>query len=894
MNEETLFIEALEIRDPAERIAYLDRVCAGDAAVRSRLERLLEQHEKAGHFLERPAASATETYGQTPENGAGSRISRELIGARIGPYKLLEQIGEGGMGTVFKAEQQEPIHRLVALKVIKAGMDSLQVISRFDAERQALAIMDHVNIARVFDGGTTETGRPYFVMELVTGLPITKYCDDNHLTPRERLELFVPVCQAIQHAHQKGIIHRDVKPSNVMIATYDGRPVPKVIDFGVAKAIEPTAVERTRFTQHGSIVGTPEYMSPEQAELNPQGIDTRSDIYSLGVLLYELLTGSTPLSHKHLKNAAYAEILRIIREEEPPKPSTRLSGSGESLASISAQRHTEPSKLTKLVRGELDWIVMKCLEKVPNRRYETANGLAADIQHYLSDEPVLACPPSRSYRFQKFARRNKVALVTSSLVAAALVAGTSVAIWQAVVATRAKQDALDAAAETRIERDKAVTLKARADEGAAIALAVNTFLLDDLLAEAAPEQNARDRRVTVEELLARAAKKIDGRFEQQPVIEAAIRQTIGVTYRKMGDNAAALPHLERALTIRRTILGPEHFDTITTMNSLGVLHWARSDYAQAEPLLAKALEIFRRELGEANPHTLATMNNLALVYKGQGQNAKAEPLFVKVWEIRSRLSGSENIESLTVMNNLATVYDDMKQFEKAESLYRQGLEVGRRELTETHPFTINAMHNLGLFYGEQKRYAEAVPLSVKALELSLRVLGEKHDNTIAALNNVASLYREQGQHAKAEPYYLQLLDIRRRVSGNQHVTTLIAMNRLATTQVALGQFDKAEVLLRESLAIREDRRPDEWETFHTKSMLGQSLLGLKRYPDAEPFLLAGYEGIKLREAKLSKQNRSYLTDALDRVVQLYDAWGKKDKADEWRTKAEAIKKADKK
>lgn len=895
MNEESLFIEALEIRDPSERIAYLDRVCAGDAAARIRLERLLEQHEKAGHFLEQPAAArATETFDPTAMAEQTSRQSPESVGTRIGPYKLLQQIGEGGMGTVFMAEQLEPIQRKVALKVIKAGMDSRQVIARFEAERQALAIMDHVNIARVFDGGTTEAGRPYFVMELVTGVPITKYCDDNHLTPRDRLELFVPVCQAIQHAHQKGIIHRDVKPSNVLITLYEGRPVPKVIDFGVAKAIEQTAIERMGFTQLGTIVGTPEYMSPEQAEINPQGVDTRSDIYSLGVLLYELLTGSTPLSQKRLKNAAYAEILRIIREEEPPKPSTRLSGSGEALASISAQRDTEPSKLTKLVRGELDWIVMKCLEKDRSRRYETANGLASDVQRYLNDESVQACPPTRKYRFQKFARRNKVALLTSALVAAALVAGTSVAIWQAVLATRAKQEALAAAAETRIERDNAVTQKARADEGAAITMAVNQFLLDDLLAEAAPEQNPRARKVTVEELLARAAKKIEGRFEKQPIIEAAIRLTIGITYRKMGDNAAALPHLERALTIRRNILGDEHLDTIFVKNSLGVLHWARFDYAQAEPLLMNALEVYRRDLGEEHDLTLTTTNNLALVYKGQGQNAKAVPLFEKVWGIRSRLWGPDSIDSLTVMNNLATAYDDLGQFEKAESLYRKCLDIGRRELTADHPFTVNAMHNLGQFYREQKRYAEAEPLSVKALELSLRVLGEKHDNSIAALVNVSSLYREQGQHAKAEPHYLKLLEVRRLVLGNQHVYTLITMNRLAATEIALGHFDKAEALLRESLAIREEKRPDEWETYHTKSLLGQSLLGMKRYSDAEPFLLAGYEGIKQREAKLSKQNRSYLTDSMERVVQLYDAWGKKDQADEWRKKRDRELPADKK
>src|SRR5215218_4861793 len=312
----------------------------------------------------------------------------EGAGAVIGPYKLLQQIGEGGMGTVFMAEQTRPVLRKVALKVIKPGMDSRQVVARFEAERQALAMMDHANIARVFDGGATEAGLPYFVMELVQGVPITKYCDDNRLTPRERLELFVPVCQAIQHAHTKGIIHRDIKPTNVLVTLYDGRPVPKVIDFGVAKAVDQKLTDRTLFTQYGTLVGTLEYMSPEQAEASGLGVDTRSDVYSLGVLLYELLTGSTPLTRTRLKEAAYAEVLRMIKEEEPPRPSTRLSDSGAALASISARRHREPASLTRLVRGELDWIVMKTLEKDRGRRYETASAFAADLRRYLNDEPV--------------------------------------------------------------------------------------------------------------------------------------------------------------------------------------------------------------------------------------------------------------------------------------------------------------------------------------------------------------------------------------------------------------------------------------------------------------------------------------------------------------------------
>jgi serine/threonine protein kinase len=415
---EVIFQAALEKGSAEERAAYLEQACQGDSALRQQVERLLSAQHQLGSFLEQPAAAeAGATSDAVPggSDGPTGLPASEGPGSRIGPYKLLQQIGEGGMGVVYMAEQEEPVRRRVALKIIKPGMDSQQVLARFEAERQALALMDHQNIARVLDAGTTTGGRPYFVMELVKGVPITKFCNEQHLTPRERLELFVPVCQAIQHAHQKGIIHRDVKPSNVLVALYDGKPVPKVIDFGVAKAVEQRLTERTLFTQLGQVVGTVEYMSPEQAELNQLDIDTRSDIYSLGVLLYELLTGTTPLERQKLRSAAFTEMLRMIREEEPPRPSTRLSASGDKLPTISAQRKTEAAKLARLVRGELDWIVMKALEKDRARRYETANGFARDIERYLADEPVSACPPSARYRLGKFVRRHKAGLAVAGL-----------------------------------------------------------------------------------------------------------------------------------------------------------------------------------------------------------------------------------------------------------------------------------------------------------------------------------------------------------------------------------------------------------------------------------------------------------------------------------------------
>src|SRR5215468_1508257 len=421
--EQSIFLAAVELPTPAERAAYLKGACGADPALLANVRELLAAYENGDGFLDRPP----------PNAAVDEQPVTERPGTVIGPYKLMEQIGEGGFGQVFVAEQQHPVRRRLALKIIKPGMDSAQVIARFEAERQALAMMDHQNIAKVFDASTTESGRPYFVMELVHGIPITQFCDANQLTPRQRLELFVPVCQAIQHAHQKGIIHRDLKPSNILVTMYDDKPVPKVIDFGVAKAVEHRLTEKSVYTQFGTLVGTFEYMSPEQAEMNAFGVDTRSDVYSLGVLLYELLTGTTPLQRKRLREAAFDEVRRIIKEEEPQRPSVRLSTSG-ALAKVAEARKTEPAKLTRLMRGELDWVVMKCLEKDRSRRYDTASGLARDVERYLKDDPVEARPPSSWYRFTKMVRRNRTALRVAGVVAGVVVVGTAATLWQASLA----------------------------------------------------------------------------------------------------------------------------------------------------------------------------------------------------------------------------------------------------------------------------------------------------------------------------------------------------------------------------------------------------------------------------------------------------------------------------
>ena len=545
-NAKVFFGRAIQIASVNERTAYRGQACNGDRTLPVEAEALVQALETTDDL--RSVSSAAEAA----PTMAHEEI-RESPGTVIGPYKLLEQIGAGGMGVVYMADQQTPVHRRVALKIIKPGMDTHQVIARFEAERQALALMDHHNIARVLDAGATESGRPYFVMELVRGIPITEYCDQNCLSVQERLNLFVQICHAAQHAHQKGIIHRDIKPSNVLVTLHDGRPVPKVIDFGVAKATNQQLTDKTLFTNFAQMIGTPLYMSPEQAEMTGLDVDTRTDIYSLGVLLYELLTGTTPFDQNRIRRAAYDEIRRIIREEEPPQPSTRISTLGETRTVMAAHRQVDANRLRQLVRGDLDWIVMKALEKDRTRRYETANGLARDIVRYLGDQPVEACPPSTTYRFRKFARRNRMALTTAGLVSVALMLGTLLSTWQAVRATRAEHLA-DArlAAECEAHHDAEA---ARASEAAQRKVALDQQKIAEKNRAEAEQQRARTEanfqkaRAAIDEYLALvyASKQLDA-----PALQPLREELLGPAlrfYEGFATEHANVPALRAELAV---------------------------------------------------------------------------------------------------------------------------------------------------------------------------------------------------------------------------------------------------------------------------------------------------------------------------------------------------------
>ncbi len=726
----SIFISAVEDYAPDQWDTFLDDACREDVALRQRVELLLRAHQGEDSFLDR---------GDVDE--APATIDRPIAegpGTVIGPYKLLQQIGEGGFGVVFMAEQGRPVRRRVALKVIKPGMDTREVIARFEAERQALAMMDHPNIAKVHDAGATENGRPYFVMELVQGVSITVYCDQCNLTTNERLELFISVCQAVQHAHQKGVIHRDIKPTNVLVAIQDGRPTPKIIDFGVAKAISQRLTEHTLMTAFAQIVGTPLYMSPEQAELSPLGVDTRSDIYSLGVLLYELLTGTTPFDRGRLHAASYDELRRIIREEEPPPPSARISTLAADLAStVADHRRTDARRLRQTVRGELDWIVMKCLEKDRNRRYETAGSLSRDIEHYLHDEPVQACPPSAAYRLKKFIRRNKVGVFASSAVVIAVVAGLALAMAGFVQARRQAQiSAAEAAKATAISE-----------------------LLQTALQSANPDQ-AKGPDYTVRQLLDDFAGGLADQLAGQPDVEADIRATIGNAYRRLVLFDLAAAQYEAALALCRRADGPGQAKYAEILVDYAQNLAEQRRFADAERTAREAVETYRRAGISGRPLVKALwILQLQLATKTQIVNEQAvaraafaeEQAVVEEALAIAGADGTEYPELANILHRHAPLMSIQGDHAGAEEWARRAVDMHRRLHGNEHPETAYGLADLGRVLMDRKKYPEAESAFREALAIFGRYYKDENWTVIKSVRDELNrAIRAQGDAAGTE------------------------------------------------------------------------------------------------------------------------------------------------
>ena len=814
----------------AERESVLDRHCAGDDMLKQRILAMIAAAED-DQFLGQPTSEGLDelTLESLPTPKARGALSAENSGQEIGRYKLLEQIGEGGFGSVWAAEQREPVRRRVALKIIKLGMDTKQVIARFEAERQALAMMDHPNIAKVFDAGTSETGRPYFVMELVKGVPILDYCDTEKLDTRARLKLFNTVCNAIQHAHQKGIIHRDIKPSNVLITLHDGVPVPKVIDFGIAKATNAELTSKTVYTEHRQLIGTPAYMSPEQAEMSGLDIDTRSDIYSLGVLLYELLTGTTPFSIEELMSKGFAEMMRIIREEEPHRPSTRLSSLGEIGTRTALQRGADVRKLNLLIRGDLDWIVMKCLEKDRTRRYETASGLAADIVRHLSDEPVLAGPPSVGYKLRKLVRRNRGQVIAGGVIVAAVVLGLIGTIWGLI----------ESRAQAKLAQRRGDHLQLVVDfQSEQFGTVVPELMGADLrsaIIEAAPEEARTQLQLILSEIdftgigvdalrqhiFDPSFRKIEEQFSDQPLVRAQLYHALGERLLELGlldpaENAATLAVQIRTETLgasepltldsatlqacvlllkgafedaerlfreveahRRRVLGDEHPDTLRSIASVGQVLNERTELAEAETVLRASVEAYRRVLGGQHEDTLAAINWLAQVLRARGSYDEAEALYLEALEGRRAVFGDNDHATIQSINNLGALYLDLDRCNEAEEQFRQAHEAWSLVSGTRHPDTLTAFSNLGM------------SILYQAMDLRLgRVKGvNPGDDPDALLDESEGIFRAA-------------LEESRRTLGDAHPDTLRVMGGLALTLKARGQLDESAELQEDILKAR--------------------------------------------------------------------------------------------
>lgn len=871
-----LYHLALE-REEGQRAAFLAEECDGDSALRDEVASLLTQVTGPTLFLE---VAAVEVAAKDLAYSAGAAGYSHP--AAIGRYRIVRLLGEGGMGAVYEAEQDEP-RRTVAVKVIRFGSATPNQMRRFRQESQALARLQHPGIAQIYESNTADTGfgpQPYFAMELIRGLPLQEYADKHQLNTRQRLDLIVKVCDAVQHAHQRGLIHRDLKPGNILV---DETGQPKVLDFGVARVTQADGggpdLQPSMLTALGQIVGTLAYMSPEQVLGDPLEVDTRSDVYALGVILYELLAGRLPYdaNQRDLPQAVH-----MIREQEP----------------------VALGNINRSYRGDVETIVEKALEKDKSRRYASASDLGADIERYLRNEPITARPPSASYQLKKFGLRHRGLIAALAAIFIVLVAGIAVA----------------------------TTMALRAREAEAEARAVSDFLQNDVLEQAGSSAQAEANstpspHLEVRTALDRAAARIPGKFAKQPLVEASIRQTIGNAYDDLGFYDEAARQDELALAIRRRVLGAADPETQRSLDRLAVVYRLQGQYAKAEPLRQELLHVRERLLGDNHPDTLDAMNNLALLYRYEGKNALAEPLYIRAVE-GIRLRKLVNAQSVGTESNLAQLYNDEGKYAEAEKLFEEALAGAPSAYGPDAPGTFTIMNNLALLYSDQGQLARAEQLQRQAFEGDSRVEGADHPSTMMDLGNLARIYRNEGKYAEAETAFKRVLETMRRVLGEDRPPTLTTMNLLGTVkyyegdypaaeqlfvraldgqrrvlgnhpstanslvwlgrdQLKQGKTEQAERSFREAVTMYQKVNPAGWQRYSAESFLGQALAEERKYGDAESPLLSGYQGMLERRNKIPAASKPDLTSAGEQIVQMYDKWPKPDKAAEWRARVHA-------
>ena len=879
--------EAVMDLPPTERAAILDADCGEDRALRAEIDSLLRHHDAESPILSDQQIG----IGLRAARGSEPVVDLDKLPEHIGPYRILRVLASGGMGTVYEAHQEQPVRRRVALKVIKLGMDTREVVARFDHERQTLAMMDHPNIARVFDAGVTTAGRPYFVMELCPGETITAYCDKQRLSIHDRLALFVQICQAVQHAHQKGIIHRDLKPSNIVVTAHGGRPHVRVIDFGIAKAMTGQSPDLTMQGETRPFIGTPDYMSPEQAD-GGRDIDTRADVYSLGVLLFELLTGRTPFAEHRLHHASFLEIQRVIREVEPIRPSSRLRRAAQARSDSNSVAKADPQalSLSLLLRGELDWIVLKAIEKDRQRRYDSAGHLCADVERYLAGDIVLAAPPSQAYRFRKFVARHRPLVFGLAAALAALIIGLCGTLWQAGVARREASVARARSEELRQVADLQAELLGQidvTDAGARLFDSLGRRFDAESARSGLSEADIASRRESFDRQLGRinptdvASELIDNtllkpaitamrkQLADQPAILAALQQTLAGMYRSMGRYSDARPLQESALAFRRRALGDEHPDTLASFFAMRYLLRLQGEIDAAESMLDEAYPVSCRCLGLDHPTTLDMLNLRGGILLMRGQLKEAEACWRETLERRRRVLGENSRNTLFSINNLGSVLEKEGRLDEAAVHYQEALERRRRVLGEDHPDTLISLNFLGQLCIRQRRFEEAGKYLREACDKRRKSLGENHPRTLNSLASLGLLYVDQGRAAEAESILHDVMDKRRRVLGVDHPMTLDAVGHFCDVLESLGRWETSEPLRRDAVARwARPGKMDDTNWIGARIALARTLARLDRPMDAERELLDAYQSIQGSDA-VHVDLRRHCAESL---VQLYEDW----------------------